>query len=193
MCKMDENLSDYIYELKKDAETAEKIAPLLQHIAFLEAELRFAKGKITTLKIKAEDPEKVSFNKPKRERDLTLAERELYRAVGELAFVIAKADKILRESEKEAFRKVIREDLGVSGWIAEDRFNMIEHTPTSDLDSSYNHVIFLIKKNSAGLTEDLKNRFIHVITKVAEVAGVHHSQKALINRFKEDITKICNP
>ena len=186
-----ENLSEYISQLKKNDQIWEKIKPLVDHIAVLEAELRLAK-----LHIDEDDPKPVKAPiadfKPadQKDQELTLEERNLYRAVGELAFVIAKADNILRDSERKAFQKVIHEDFGENSWLVEDRFKLIEKTPTSNVESTYNHVIYMIKQNQQGLSQDLVNKFIHVISKVAEVADVHQNQRIYIERFQEDLKKI---
>lgn len=186
-----ENLPEYINQLKTDAIVWEKVQPLVNHIAMLEAELRLAK-----LNIDEDDPKPVKapiadfIPAHKKNHELTLEERNLYRAVGELAFVIAKADNILRDSERKAFQQVIHEDFGENSWLVEDRFKLIEKTPTTDVESTYHHVIYMIKQNQQGLSQDLVDKFIHVISQVAEVADVHQNQKVYINRFQEDLQKI---
>lgn len=185
------NLSKYISQLRENPDTKGIILPLVEHIAYLEAELRTAKTEITDLKYRMEySLEKEDALKSDKPEKLTVARSNLYRAVGELAFVIAKSDNILRDSERQAFYQVIRKNFGVNSWVAEDRFNLIEKTPTTDVESSYNQVIFNIKRNREGLTPNLVKRFIMVIGEVAEVAGVHEKQAEYINRFKEDLLKI---
>ncbi len=188
-----ENLNQYIKQLKQDEAIWDKIEPLVDHIAFLEAELRLAR-------LRLDDPKPVhevevpyvfsSVKSTQRNKTLSLEERNLYRAVGELAFVIAKADNILRNSEKKAFQEVIVQNFGQDSWIAEDRFNLIANTPASNVESTYNHVIFLIRQNKGSLTQGLVDKFIHVIRRVAEVANVHETQERYIDRFKEDLLKI---
>lgn len=185
------NLSEYISKLRGNPNTKEIILPLIQHIAYLEAELRTAKTEITDLKYRMEySLEKEESTTDKSPEKLTVARSNLYRAVGELAFVIAKSDNILRDSERQAFYQVIRKNFGVNSWVAEDRFKLIEKTPTTDVESSYNQVIFNIKRNREGLTPNLVKRFVNVIEKIAEVAGVHEKQAAYISRFKEDLLSI---
>lgn len=184
-----EDLSTYIQNLKKDAALWEKAKPLADHIAKIEAELRLAK-----LQIDEQEPNKapIADFQPARKTDveLTLEERNLYRAVGELAFVIAKADNILRDSERKAFQEVIQEDFGKNSWLVEDRFRLIEKTPTSDVESTYHHVIFMVRQNQTGLSQDMVDKFIHVINRVAEVAGVHQKQKEYLDRFQKDLKYI---
>lgn len=185
------DLSNYITKLKEREDIRDLIEPLINHIAYLEAELRVVKLRLD------EHSRQVSVSIPKKnqvsqgEKNVSLEERNLYRAVGELAFVIAKADNVLRESERQAFHKVIVEDFGENSWIAEDRFSLIESTPTSDVESTYNHVIFLIRQNKNALSDELVGKFIHVIEKVAEVANVHRNQYKYITRFKTDLETMC--
>ncbi|NJK28471.1 MAG: hypothetical protein HC925_08475 [Coleofasciculaceae cyanobacterium SM2_3_26] len=105
---------------------------MTDHIAFLEAELRLAKTEILMLRqrqglpLQSNGMEEVALPLAKAEKlsELTLAERELYRVVGELAFVVAKADNVLRASEREAFYKVIVEDFGKDSWLVGERFKI---------------------------------------------------------------------
>lgn len=193
------NLTRYIEILKQDDALWDKVKPLVEHIAFLEAELRLAKlglddtEKLHEMMDQNEDPKAIPFSpvKPtKRNKDLTLEERNLYRAVGELAFVIAKADNILRDSERQAFHDAIEDSFGKNSWIAEDRFQWIERTPTTDVESTYHHVLYLIRQNKLGLSDELVEKFIDVICKVAEVANIHEKQKEYIDRFNQDLRKI---
>jgi|GEM_PF-2326838 len=185
-------ISEYIADLRNQKEIWAKVEPLVKHITYLEAELRLAKLRLDG-KPQSDEPSKKSFSEvktTKRNKDLSLEERNLYRAVGELSFVIAKADNLLRESERQAFHRVILEEFGENSWIAEDRFHLIDKTPTSDAESTYNHVIFMIKQNKHALTEDLVETFTRVIIRVAEVANIHENQMCYINRFEEDLAKI---
>ncbi len=194
------NLSRYIEILKQDAELWDKVKPLVEHIAFLEAELRLAKlGLDDAEKLHEmmdqnnEDPKVIPYSPvktTKRNQDISLEERNLYRAVGELAFVIAKADNILRDSERKAFHDAIEESFGKNSWIAEDRFQWIERTPTTDVESTYHHVLYLIRQNKIALNDALVEKFIDVICKVAEVANIHERQKEYIDRFNQDLRKI---
>ena len=182
-----QDISEYITKLKEKEEIKDLIEPLIQHITKLEAELRNIRLRVDEHNL---NQLKSSIKSSSSKKELSLGERNLYRAVGELAFVIAKADNIMREEERRAFHKVIVEDFGENSWIALDRFQFIENIPTSDVESTYNHVIFLIKQNKQALTEDLVIKFIHVIEKVAEVAGIHENQYKYIDRFKADLQKI---
>ncbi|NJK28470.1 MAG: hypothetical protein HC925_08470 [Coleofasciculaceae cyanobacterium SM2_3_26] len=62
-----------------------------------------------------------------------------------------------------------------------------KNTSTSDLESSYRYVMFIIRKNKAYLTQSLVNKFSHVIEEVALAAGIEEHQLAYIDRFKADL------
>lgn len=188
-------LTQYIAELRSQKDLWPKVEPLVKHITYLEAELRLAKLRLDGQPqiLDDIDLDKKPFSTIKttaKNKDLSLTERNLYRAVGELSFVIAKADNILREDERKAFHQVIKEEFGENSWIAEDRFTLIEKTPTSDVESTYNHVLFMIRQNKHGLTEELVETFIRVITRVAEVANIHENQMCYITRFEEDLARV---
>ncbi len=114
----------------------------------------------------------------------------LYSTIGQLAYVMVMADKVFMEEEREAFQSVIKENLGHFDWLAEDRFQVIKDLMVLDLESTYEHALFLIRKNRLALDEDLIQKFMNVMIKVAEVAGITPEEQALINRFQEDLYEI---
>ncbi|NJL13171.1 MAG: hypothetical protein HC913_09350 [Microscillaceae bacterium] len=191
-----QNLSEYISELRNQPEIWAKVAPLVEHITYLEAELRLAKLNLDEKKNAPKAQEEMNRRKfstvraTPRNKDLSLEERNLYRAVGELAFVIARADNILEQEERKAFHEVVLEELGEHSWIAEDRFQLIAETPASDVESTYHHVMYLIWQNQRGLTKELVHKFISVICRVAEVANIHKNQQGYIDRFRHDLHQI---
>jgi uncharacterized tellurite resistance protein B-like protein len=114
----------------------------------------------------------------------------LYSTIGQLAYVIAIADHVLMEEEKRVFKEVVGENLGEFDWIAEDRFQAINDVMIKDVDSTYDHAMYLVRKNKDSLTEDMIVKFVNVIYKVAEVAGITPEERTLINRFQRDIQEI---
>lgn len=186
------DLRNYISQLRKNQEIWPKVHPLVEHIAYLEAELRLARLRLDDA-LKSEESLNHTFSSVRQtshNQELTLEERNLYRAVGELAFVIAKADSILRDGEIKAFKEAITKVFGKDYWIVEDRFKYILQTPASDVESTYNHVIFMIRQNKSALTDALVEKFTNVIHKVAEVANIHEKQKEYLDRFKKDLTHL---
>lgn len=114
----------------------------------------------------------------------------LYSTIGQLAYVMVMADKVFMEEEREAFQSVIKENLGSFDWLAEDRFQVIKDLMVLDLESTYEHALFLIRKNREALDEELIQKFMNVMIKVAEVAGITPEEQALINRFHGDLYEI---
>ncbi|NJO00509.1 MAG: hypothetical protein HC880_01430 [Bacteroidia bacterium] len=187
-----QDLSQHIALLREQADIWPKVAPLVEHITYLEAELRLARLRLddqaNKMKSSGETMGFSSIQENALNKDLNLEERNLYRAVGELAFVIAKADNILRDSERKAFHDAIVRFFGENYWI--DRFQLIDSTPATDLESTYRHVIFMIRQNKQALNDDLVDKFIKIICEVAEVTSIHEQQQVYIDRFREDLNRI---
>jgi tellurite resistance protein len=116
----------------------------------------------------------------------------LYSTIGQLAYVIAIADHVLMEEEKKVFKEVVKENLGEFDWVAEDRFQAINDVMIKDVESTYDHAMYLIRKNMQALTEEMIVKFVNVIYKIAEVAGITPEERNLINRFQRDIQLIHN-
>lgn len=122
----------------------------------------------------------------------SLEESNLHRAIGELAYVMAQTDRHISTVERVVFEEAIKEELGKNSWLAKDRFDWLERQQAeANLEATYNRVLFTIKRNKSSLNEDLIERFIAVLEKVGGVAGITDEEIALIERFREDVTKIC--
>jgi uncharacterized tellurite resistance protein B-like protein len=134
----------------------------------------------------------IKIHASKRSEKIQLAPEvaNLYSTIGQLAYVIAKADNILMQEERETFRKVIKEKLGDFDWLAEERFKIIDDMMILDVESTYEHALYLIRKNIKGLDESIIQKFIYVVTEIANVAGLHRMEEALLIRFQEDIYEI---
>lgn len=115
----------------------------------------------------------------------------LVQALAELAYSIALADGQLEEKEKKAFNEIINSELGKSAWSAKNRFAILEERISPNIEQSYKFAMFAIKTNKKDFSEDLKNKFINVIERVANsVDGLRQEEKELIIRFKHDIEQI---
>ena len=124
-------------------------------------------------------------------QELTLEERDLYRAIGDLAYVIATVDGVLSNNEKIVFQEAIKEDLGENSWLALDRFEQLENEYIDrDLEVTYNRVMFIIRKNQQALTQVHINKFISVLEKVAGVYGISEEEMSVITQFKVDVKRI---
>lgn len=124
-------------------------------------------------------------------QDLSLEERDIYRAVGELAYVIAAVDNVLSKTEKIVFEEAVKEDLGANSWLALDRFEQLENEQIDrDIDATYNRVMFVMRKNKDSLTQTHIEQFISVLEKVAGVSGVSEEELAIITQFQVDVKRI---
>ncbi|MEO1655209.1 MAG: hypothetical protein AAFU64_16805, partial [Bacteroidota bacterium] len=126
------------------------------------------------------------------ERNLKISPQlsNLYSTIGQLAYVIAMADHVLMEEERIVFRQVIKRNLGDFDWLADDRFQVIDEIMVLDLDSTYDHVLYLIRKNSSALDKTMIDKFLDVIVEVAKVAGITPEEQLIIERFRRDVYKI---
>ena len=119
---------------------------------------------------------------------MDIEKREIYRAIAELAYVVAKADKGLSAEERIAFYKIAAEDLDYDSWAAQSRFELLDEVIQPSLEKAYNEAIHDFRRYKSYLTDELKRKAIRVMTKVAEAcSGFSESEAFIIDRFKKDI------
>ena len=124
-------------------------------------------------------------------KQISIEVRNLYRALGELAYAFAMADKKLSNIERIVFQEAVKEELGKDSWLAKDRFDMIEQEGgRQTYDEIYHRVLYQIKQNHRALSDGLIERFILVLEKVAGVSGITDEEITRIENFKEDIYRI---
>jgi hypothetical protein len=124
--------------------------------------------------------------------EISIEERNLYRALGELSYIIATTDGRLSNVEKVVFEEALKEELGLNGWLAKDRFNMLlEQNASTEFEATYQRVLFAFRQNKSVLTEVLIEKFIAVLEKVAGVSGITDEEIDTIERFRGDVLKIC--
>jgi len=114
----------------------------------------------------------------------------LYYAIGELAYAVARADGALQKEERQKFHNIVAAGLrshnycfDISGII----FDMMDKDqPSSDL--SYEWAMKQIRMNSHYLSPALKQTFINVMEKVAKAyPPVTNEEKDLLDQFRKDI------
>lgn len=124
---------------------------------------------------------------------MEIEKREIYRAIAEMAYVIAKADKGLSADERMAFNKIVEEELQLNSWIAQSRFELLDEITQPSIDQAYNEALHDLKKYREHLTEDLKERILRVVTRVAEsCSGYSEKERIIIDRLKSDLKSITN-
>ena len=114
----------------------------------------------------------------------------LYSTIGQLAYVMAITDQVIMEEEKIVFAEVIKEHLGEFDWLAKDRFQAVQDIMIRDVESTYEHALYLIKKNIKALDQEMIAKIRLVMWRVAEVAGVTVEEQNLVTRFDNDVQEL---
>jgi uncharacterized tellurite resistance protein B-like protein len=116
---------------------------------------------------------------------------ELFRAIAEMAYVIAKADRGLSAQERMAFNKIVEEELEFDSWAAQSRFELLDEVTQPSIELAYNEAIHDFRKYKSHLTQDIKKKSILVMQKVAEACSGFSANEALIlERFKTDLSNL---
>lgn len=125
---------------------------------------------------------------------MEIEKREIYRAIAEMAYVIAKADKGLSAEERMTFHKIVEEELDFNSWVAQSRFELLDEVTQPSIDIAYNEALHDLKKYREHLTDELKQKAIRVLQKVAEAcSGYSEKERLIIDRFKSDLKTITTP
>jgi len=117
----------------------------------------------------------------------------LYYALGELAYAIARADGIVQDEERERFSTFLLngfhgEDSGVD--IASIVFRVMDNK-CRDSKTTYDWAINEIRTNSHYLSPRLKDKFRRIMENIAEAyPPVTQAESNLIDRFRRDIAGI---
>ncbi|MBA4057185.1 MAG: hypothetical protein C0490_20905 [Marivirga sp.] len=119
---------------------------------------------------------------------MDIDKREIYRAIAELAYVVAKADKGLSDEKRRAFFKIATEDLDYESWAAISRFELLDEVTHPSIDKAYNDAIHDLKKHKDHFTEELKEKALLVMQKMAaSFNGLSQNEAFIIDRFKHDL------
>ena len=115
----------------------------------------------------------------------------LYQALAELAYSIALADGSLQPEEKSAFLELMEKEFKNDSWWAVNRFKLLESQERKNIEQCYQFALFAIRTNRNDFTEEMKEKFLRVITEVAESSdGLDDTELEIINRFKKDMVSI---
>ena len=117
---------------------------------------------------------------------------EIYRGIGEMAYVIAHASTGFDGKDKQAFYDIIEEELKFGSWAAESRFELLEDQLHPDIESAYRAAIYEFRKYHDHLDEEIKEKAVRVIKKIAEVYHGHTSkvEQFIINQFEKELESI---
>jgi uncharacterized tellurite resistance protein B-like protein len=120
--------------------------------------------------------------------------QNLYYALGELAYAMAKADGSIQREEKELFHEIVTEEVGnhnIDFDYSEIIFTIMEKDKT-DVETSYNWAIKEIETNKHYFLPDLRKKFISVMERVAGAfPPVTIQERVLLDRFRNDIGAIA--
>ncbi|MFZ2904663.1 MAG: hypothetical protein WAZ98_00545 [Cyclobacteriaceae bacterium] len=122
---------------------------------------------------------------------MDIQKREIYRAIAEIAYVVAQSDKGLSSEERIAFNKIIETELDYESWVAQSRFDLLDEVTQPSINEAYNEAINNFKKYKNHLTPELKEKALRVFTQVAETCGgFSEKEKFVIDRFKQDLREM---
>jgi uncharacterized tellurite resistance protein B-like protein len=119
---------------------------------------------------------------------MNIEKREIYRAIAEMAYVIAKADKGLSPAERQAFYKIAQEDLDYESWAAQSRFELLDEVLQPSIEKAYNYALHDLRKYKDSFTDELRKKAVDVMRKVADAcSGLSANEAFIIDRFKKDL------
>jgi hypothetical protein len=87
---------------------------------------------------------------------MDIDKREIYRAIAEMAYVIAKAEHGISAEEKIAFFNIIEEELKGDSWIAHSHFELLDEVTLPSIDKAYNAALFELNKHKGKFTPELR-------------------------------------
>jgi uncharacterized tellurite resistance protein B-like protein len=123
-----------------------------------------------------------------------MSRQNIHKAMGSLAYAIAKADGQIQEQEKEIIRKLAQKEFEISDsdneWI-ENMFVSLEEKKIS-LEDAYNYALDVLEANRFDFDFDqlMKEKCVRFIERIAEeFDGISTDEQLVIKRFKKDINK----
>ncbi|MEJ1240148.1 hypothetical protein WBG78_18555 [Chryseolinea sp. T2] len=117
--------------------------------------------------------------------------REIFRAIGELAYVVAKSDRGLTPAERQVFFQIAQEELDYDSWAAQSRFELLDEVIQPSIDRAYNDALHELRKYSAYLTEDIKEKVMTVLQRVAVCCeGLSANETFVLDRVRKDLQSL---
>lgn len=114
----------------------------------------------------------------------------IYYALGEMAYAIAKADGAVQKEERKKVHEIVSEE------IQKNNIN-IDYTDTifkildkddNDAASSYEWAMQEFEENKTHLTPALVDQFVLIVDKIADAFDLpSDNEDAMVSRFKKDI------
>ena len=117
----------------------------------------------------------------------------LYYAVGDAAYAIADADGKLRKEEKEKLHELLQDEFGsyhAPGEVTKIIFGILRKEAISSL-TAFAWALKEMHLNSHNVSDALKNHFVAVLQKVAEIfPPATQNEKLLLDRFIKELLLI---
>ena len=115
----------------------------------------------------------------------------LHYAIGELAYAVARADGEVHYEERNKFLEILNEELDNGDGtpkVGEIIFRLMDKRDGFDPEGTYDLAMNTIRTNSHYLSPALKEKFVHLLERVAHATPpVTSEENALLARFKTDI------
>ena len=116
---------------------------------------------------------------------------ELTRAIAEIAYATAKSDGHLQDEERDAFNNIIKEELGDAALEAIERFELLEKDLDAEMIQAYRGALSRLKRHRRYLNDDIKQKFLDVMKKVASsYDGTEAAESIFIRKFKKDLKSL---
>jgi uncharacterized tellurite resistance protein B-like protein len=119
--------------------------------------------------------------------------QNLYYALGELAYAMAKADGSIQNEEKKLFHEIVTQEIeqhNIDFDYSEIIFNIMEKDKT-DVETSYTWAIKEIQNNKHYFLPELRKKFVSIMERVAGAfPPVTVQERVLLERFRSDINSI---
>ena len=118
------------------------------------------------------------------------AKQQLYYALGQLAYAVAKADGQIQKEEKELLHKIVTDEVEKNSYdfdIADIIFHILQKDK-KDFETTYNWAIHSMKLGKHHFSEEMKDQFLHIIKKVAKAfPPISMEESEIIDRFSRDL------
>ena len=116
----------------------------------------------------------------------------LFYALGEFAFAVALADGKIQKEENDELHNILAQEFKNQEYdYSEIIFEILRKDELGKVQDTYNWALKELKLNSHYLSPEMKQKFVRVIEKVAEVfPPTTLEEAAIIEKFKQDIGKL---
>ena len=121
------------------------------------------------------------------------AKQQLYYALGQLAYAVAKADGQIQKEEKDKLHKIVTEEVvkyDLDSDIADIIFHILQKDK-KEFETTYNWAIHSMKLVKHYLSDDMKIMFVDILRKVVQAfPPVTVGEKEIIDRFRGDLATL---